>query len=310
MRIAVRLDDGDRLREPEEPAGARSACVERSHAYTARSGKEKQPVASTFKDILYDKSGGVATITINRPDVLNAFRPLTVDELITAFNDAGEDDEIGVVVLTGAGDRAFSAGGDQKVRGRDGYQDDGSSGRMRVPELHTAIRMNPKPVIAMVNGYAIGGGHVLHVICDLSIASETAVFGQAGPRVGSFDAGFGTVFLSRIVGEKKAREIWYLCKQYSAQEALEMGLVNKVVPPERLAAETREWTERLLEMSPTALRLLKASFNQDTDWVYGLQAMAHGAVSMFYNTEEAEEGVQAFREKRKPDFSPYRKQRW
>ena len=271
----------------------------------------------TFTDILFEKSDGIATVTINRPEVLNAFRPRTVDELIAAFEDAGNDDAIGVVVLTGAGDRAFCSGGDQKLRGPDGYQDaEGAEGegarkaRMRVPELHTAIRMIPKPVIAMVNGYAIGGGHVLQVIYDLSIASENAVFGQAGPRVGSFDAGFGTVFLSRIVGEKKAREIWYLCLQYSAQEALDMGLVNKVVAPGQLETATREWADRLLEMSPTALRMLKASFNQDTDWVYGLQAMAHGAVSMFYNTAEAQEGAEAFREKRKPDFSPYRKQSW
>ena len=265
---------------------------------------------SEFTDILYEKAGGIATITINRPEVLNAFRPLTVEELIAAFQDAGEDDDIGVVVLTGTGDRAFCVGGDQKIRGTEGYQDTDGPQRMRVPELHTAIRMLPKPVIAMVNGYAIGGGHVLHVICDLSLASENAIFGQAGPRVGSFDAGFGTIFLSRIVGEKKAREIWFLCRQYSAQEALDMGLVNKVVPHEQLASETREWARLLLEMSPTALRFLKASFNQDTDWAYGLQAMSHGAVSMFYGTEESEEGVQAFREKRKPDFSPYRKQSW
>ena len=261
-------------------------------------------------DILYDKRAGVATVTINRPDVLNAFRPRTVDELIAAFQDAWDDDEIAVIVLTGAGDRAFCSGGDQKLRGASGYREGEAPERLRVPELHTIIRMVPKPVIAMVNGYAIGGGHVLHVVCDLSIASETAVFGQAGPRVGSFDAGFGTVFLSRIVGEKKAREIWYLCRQYSAQEALEMGLVNKVVPPDRLAAETREWADRMLEMSPTALRFLKASFNQDTDWAYGMQAMAHGAVSLFYATPEAQEGAQAFVEKRKPDFGTFRRGSW
>ena len=267
-------------------------------------------MTSPYTDIIYEKRDGIATVTINRPEVLNAFRPLTVDELIAAFHDAGDDDEIGVVVLTGAGDRAFCSGGDQKVRGKEGYQTGAGKERMRVPELHTAIRMIPKPVIAMVNGYAIGGGHVLHVICDLSIASDTAIFGQTGPKVGSFDAGFGTVFLSRIVGEKRAREIWYLCEQYPASEALAMGLVNKVVPPDRLKAETRAWAERILEMSPTALRMLKASFNQDTDWAYGLQAVAHGAVTMFYNSDEAQEGVDAFREKRKPDFSPYRKQSW
>ena len=263
-------------------------------------------MAPDFIDILYDKQAGIATITINRPEVLNAFRPLTVDELIEAFRDAGEDESIGVVVLTGAGERAFCSGGDQKLRGKEGYLDDGATRPIRVPELHTAIRMAPKPVIAKVNGYAIGGGHVLHVVCDLSIASDNAIFGQAGPRVGSFDAGFGTIFLSRIVGEKKAREIWYLCKQYSAQEALGMGLVNTVVSQARLDAECQEWAERLLEMSPSALRMLKASFNQDTDWAYGLQEMAHAAVSWFYGTEEAAEGNRAFNEKRKPDFSRFR----
>ena len=267
-------------------------------------------MADEFTDILYEKNAGVATVTINRPEVLNAFRPRTVDEMIAAFQDAWDDDDVGVVVLTGAGDRAFCSGGDQKIRGGGGYREGEAPERMRVPELHTIIRMIPKPVIAQVNGYAIGGGHVLHVICDLSIAGENAIFGQAGPRVGSFDAGFGTIFLSRIVGEKKAREIWYLCLQYSAQEALEMGLLNKVVPQERLADACREWADRMLEMSPTALRMLKASFNQDTDWAYGMQAMSHGAVSMFYGTPEAQEGAQAFVEKRKPDFSPWRRQSW
>ena len=264
----------------------------------------------TYTDILYDKSDGVATISINRPEVRNAFRPLTVDELIAAFQDAWEDDDVGVVILTGVGDKAFSSGGDQKSRGPEGYRDDTGRTKLRITELHTVMRMIPKPVIAAVNGYAIGGGHVLHVICDLSIASENAVFGQSGPKVGSFDAGFGTVFLARVVGEKKAREIWYLCRQYSAQEALEMGLVNKVVPPDELMAEARAWADRMLEMSPTALRFLKASFNQDTDWAYGLQQMAHGAVHLFYNTGEAQEGVRAFTEKRPPDFTPYRKQGW
>lgn len=263
-----------------------------------------------YTDILYEKSGGIATVTINRPAVRNAFRPLTVDEMIAAFQDAWEDDEVGVVILTGAGDKAFSSGGDQKVRGRGGYQDETGRTKLRITELHTVIRMIPKPVIAAVNGFAIGGGHVLHVICDLSIASENAVFGQTGPKVGSFDAGFGTVFLARVVGEKKAREIWYLCRQYSAQEALEMGLVNRVVPPGDLMAEARAWADRILEMSPTALRFLKASFNQDTDWAYGLQQMAHGAVHLFYATDEAEEGARAFNEKRPPNFTPFHKQAW
>ena len=264
----------------------------------------------TYEDILYEKGGGIATVTINRPAVRNAFRPLTVDEMIAAFQDAWEDDEVGVVILTGAGDKAFSSGGDQKVRGEDGYRDGTGRAKLRITELHAVIRMIPKPVIAAVNGFAIGGGHVLHVICDLSLASENAVFGQTGPRVGSFDAGFGTVFLARVVGEKKAREIWYLCRQYSAREALEMGLVNKIVPPRELMAEAHAWAARILEMSPTALRFLKASFNQDTDWAYGLQQMAHGAVHLFYNTDEAAEGVRAFNEKRPPDFAPFRRQSW
>jgi len=261
-----------------------------------------------FQDILYQKGEGVARVTMNRPQVLNAFRPRTIDEMVEAFGDAWHDDDVGVVVLTGSGDRAFCSGGDQRVRGPGGYQDEGGRARLQVLELHRAIRMIPKPVIAMVNGYAIGGGHVLHVLCDLSIASETAIFGQTGPKVGSFDAGFGSIYLARIVGEKKAREIWYLCRQYSAREALEMGLVNKVVPPAELEEETMRWCRDLLERSPTALRMLKASFNADTDWVYGLQAVAHGATSLFYRTEEALEGRAAFLEKRRPDFAPFRRQ--
>jgi naphthoate synthase len=263
-----------------------------------------------FKDIFYNKKDGIAKVTINRPEVRNAFRPRTVDEMIAAFEDAWHDDTIGVVVLTGAGDRAFCSGGDQKLRSKGGYKDESGTPRLQVLQLHRLIRMIPKPVIAMVNGYAIGGGHVLHVLCDLSIASDTAIFGQTGPKVGSFDAGFGSVFLSRIVGEKKAREIWFLCRQYSAQEALEMGLVNRVVSPDNLEEETSLWCRDLLDKSPTALRMLKASFNADTDWVYGLQAVAHGATSLFYTTEEAAEGRDAFVEKRKPDFSPFRRMPW
>ena len=263
-----------------------------------------------FKDIFYNKKDGIAKVTINRPEVRNAFRPRTVDEMITAFEDAWHDETIGVVVLTGVGDRAFCSGGDQKLRGKGGYKDESGTPRLQVLQLHRLIRMMPKPVIAMVNGYAIGGGHVLHVLCDLSIASDTAIFGQTGPKVGSFDAGFGSVFLSRIVGEKKAREIWFLCRQYSAQEALEMGLVNRVVSPDNLEEETSLWCRDLLDKSPTALRMLKASFNADTDWVYGLQAVAHGATSLFYTTEEAAEGRDAFVEKRKPDFSSFRRMPW
>ncbi len=267
-------------------------------------------MSSAYTDILYRKGGGVATVTINRPEVLNAFRPLTVDEMIDAFKDAWHDDDVGVAVLTGAGERAFCSGGDQKRRGHGGYEDESGVPRLQVLELHRTLRAMPKPVIAAVNGYAIGGGHVLHLLCDLTLASENAIFGQAGPRVGSFDAGFGSVMLSRIVGEKKAREIWYLCRQYSAQEALEMGLVNKVVPLTQLEDETLAWAGEMLSKSPTALRFLKASFNADTDWVYGMQAIAHGATSLFYQTEEAREGRNAFIEKRKPDFSPYRRQPW
>ena len=267
-------------------------------------------MSRSFEDIVYEKSEGVAKVTINRPEVMNAFRPKTIDEMVEAFKDAWEDDQSGVVVLTGAGDRAFCSGGDQRLKGPGGYKDESGVARMQVLELHRTIRSIPKPVIAMVNGYAIGGGHVLHVICDLSIASETARFGQTGPRVGSFDGGFGAVFLAQVVGEKKAREIWYLCRQYSAREAMDMGLVNCVVPPEELESETRAWCQDILQRSPTALRMLKASFNAATDWVYGLQAVAHGANSLFYGTAEALEGSNAFLEKRQPDFSPYRHMPW
>jgi len=264
-----------------------------------------------MEDILYQKDVGIATVTINRPEVRNAFRPKTIDEMVSAFLDAWHDDDIGVVVLTGAGDMAFCSGGDQRLRGLGGYQDNSQElPRLQVLELHRVIRMIPKPVIAMVNGYAIGGGHVIQVLCDLSIASETAIFGQVGPKVGSFDAGFGTIYLAAIVGEKKAREIWYLCRQYSANEALDMGLINKVVPPEELHSETQQWCRELLEKSPTALRMLKSSFNAATDWAYGLEAVAHGATSLYYRTEEANEGRLAFLEKRKPDFTPYRHMPW
>ena len=267
-------------------------------------------MAATYSDIIYDKSDGIATVTINRPEVRNAFRPRTIDEMIDAFKDAWADEEIGVVILTGEGDKAFCSGGDQRQRGKGGYNDEGGTPRLQVLELHRTIRAIPKPVIAAVNGYAIGGGHVLHLLCDLTLASDNAVFGQTGPKVGSFDAGFGTVLLSRIVGEKKAREIWYLCRQYNAQEALDMGLINTVVPLAGLMDESRKWAGEMLDKSPTALRFLKASFNADTDWVYGMQAIAHGATSLFYQTEEAWEGRTAFLEKRKPNFSRFRHQPW
>jgi naphthoate synthase len=260
----------------------------------------------TYTDILYEKKDGVAWITINRPEVRNAFRTRTVHELIDAFTEARFDPEVGVVVLTGAGDKAFCAGGDQKERGAGGYGRDGER-PMDVEALHNAIRHCPKPVIAMVNGYAIGGGHVLHVLCDLTIAAETAIFGQTGPRVGSVDAGFGTGYLARIVGEKKAREIWYLCRQYTAQEALAMGLVNKVVPLAELRAETERWCRELLEKSPTALRLAKQSFNIDSEQRAGVAQFATTALHLYYQTEEALEGRNAFVEKRPPDFRRFRR---
>ena len=243
-----------------------------------------------FEDILYETRDGVAWITINRPEVRNAFRGQTVDEMIAAFRAAWADREVGVVVLTGAGDKAFCSGGDQKERGAGGYGGGGGIG-LDVARLHGVIRNIPKPVIAMVNGYAIGGGHVLHVLCDLTIAADTAIFGQIGPRVGSVDPGFGTAYLARIVGEKKAREIWYLCRQYSAAEALAMGLVNKVVPAGELRAEVEAWCRELLAKSPTALKLAKFSFNADTDHIHGISELGFSALELYYRTPEAEVAV-------------------
>src|SRR5216117_4252902 len=240
----------------------------------------------TYEDILYDARDGVAWITINRPEVRNAFRAKTVDELIAAFRAAWGDPEVGVVVLTGAGDKAFSAGGDQRERTGGGYTG-GTGLGMDMHGLHGVIRAIPKPVIAMVNGYAIGGGHVLHVLCDLTIAADTAVFGQTGPRVGSVDPGFGTAYLARVVGEKKAREIWYLCRQYGAQEALAMGLVNKVVPLRDLRAEVEQWCRELLEKSPTALAMAKQSFNIDSETRAGVAELATTALNLYYQTDEA-----------------------
>ncbi|HUJ74872.1 MAG TPA: 1,4-dihydroxy-2-naphthoyl-CoA synthase [bacterium] len=266
----------------------------------------KQP----YQDILYAKRDGVATVTMNRPQVYNAFRPQTIDEMIHAFGDAWYDESIGVVVLTGAQGN-FCTGGDQKIRGDAGYVDERTdAGRLQVRNLHRMIREVPKPVIAAVDGYAIGGGHVLHVLCDLTLCSDRARFGQTGPKVGSFDAGFGAILLARTVGEKKAREIWYLCEQYDAQQALQMGLVNKVVPAAELEAETQRWCRSILAKSPTALRFMKAGFNADTDHVYGLQAIAHGATHLFYGTEEAREGREAWKAKRAPNFSKYRRTPW
>ena len=261
--------------------------------------------AAEFSDIRYEKAESIAKITIRRPEVRNAFRPLTVTEMGQAFTDAREDSDIGVVILTGEGDLAFCSGGDQKVRGEGGYVGDDGVPRLNILDVQRQIRTLPKPVIAMVAGYAIGGGHVLHVVCDLSIAADNAVFGQTGPRVGSFDGGFGSSYLARIVGQKKAREIWFLCKQYSAQEALDMGLVNRVVELADLESTTIDWARQILKNSPTALRLLKASLNADCDGQAGLQQLAGDATLLFYLTEEGKEGKNAFLEKREPDFGKF-----
>jgi naphthoate synthase len=258
-----------------------------------------------YEDIIYETYNGIAKITINRPEVHNAFRPKTVAEMIDAFSYARDDSKIGVIILTGAGGKAFCSGGDQKVRGHGGYVGDDHIPRLNVLDLQRLIRVIPKPVIAMVAGYAIGGGHVLHVVCDLTIAADNAIFGQTGPKVGSFDGGYGAGYLARIVGHKKAREIWYLCRQYTAQEALEMGLVNKVVPLEQLEEETVKWAQEILEKSPTAIRFLKAAFNADSDGLAGIQQLAGDATLLFYTTEEAKEGRDAFKEKRKPNFQQF-----
>ncbi len=260
----------------------------------------------TYEDIEYQRcEEGIAKITINRPKVHNAFRPETIAELIQAFREAKEDPEVGVIILTGKGDKAFCSGGDQRVRGHAGYVGGDGVARLNVLELQRDIRTLPKPVIAMVAGYAIGGGHVLHVVCDLTIAADNAVFGQTGPKVGSFDAGYGASYLARIVGQKKAREIWYLCRQYNAEQALAMGLVNCVVPLAQLEEETVAWCRQILQHSPTALRLLKAGLNADVDGQTGLQQLAGDATMLFYMTDEAKEGQQAFLEKRPPDFTRF-----
>ena len=262
---------------------------------------------SDYSDILYEiPEPGVAKITINRPEVRNAFRPKTVREMSDAFERARRDPSVGVIILTGAGDKAFCSGGDQRIRGDDGYRDeDSGETNLNVLDLQMQIRRLPKPVIAMVAGYAVGGGHVLHVVCDLTIAADNARFGQTGPRVGSFDGGYGAALLARIVGHKKAREIWYLCEQYDAQEALQMGLVNRVVPLERLEEETLKVCRSILEKSPLALRLLKAAFVADTDGLAGQQQLAGDATLLYYLSEEAQEGRDAYVQKRKPDFSKF-----
>jgi naphthoate synthase len=268
-----------------------------------------QPV-KTYEDILYHKADGIAKITINRPHKRNAFRPKTIFELYEAFIDAREDPSIGVILLTGAGPHtdgkyAFCSGGDQSIRGEAGYIGEDGVPRLNVLDLQRLIRTIPKVVIALVAGYAIGGGHVLHLICDLSIAAENAVFGQTGPKVGSFDAGFGASYLARVVGQKKAREIWFLCRQYSAQEALDMGLVNTVVPIEQLETEGIQWAQEILQKSPLAIRCLKAAFNADCDGQAGIQELAGNATMLYYMVEESAEGKNAFLEKREPDFRQF-----
>jgi len=263
--------------------------------------------AAKFEDILYHKAEGIAKITINRPEIRNAFRPQTVNEMRQALNDARDDSGIGVIILTGAGDLAFCSGGDQKIRGDSGYKDGQGVHRLNVLDFQRDIRVCPKPVIAMVAGYAIGGGHVLHMICDLTIAADNARFGQTGPKVGSFDGGFGASYMARIVGQKKAREIWFLCRQYDAREALDMGLVNTVVPLAALEAETVKWCREILANSPLAIRCLKAALNADCDGQAGLQELAGNATMLYYMSEEGQEGRNAFVEKRKPDFSKFPK---
>lgn len=256
-------------------------------------------------DITYQKGEGIARIAIDRPEVHNAFRPQTLFELSRAFADAREDPSVGVIILTGEGGRAFCSGGDQRIRKSRGYVGDDGVPRLNVLDLQRQIRTLPKPVVAMVAGYAIGGGHVLHLVCDLTIAADNAVFGQTGPRVGSFDAGFGAAYMASVVGQKKAREIWFLCRQYDAKAALEMGLVNTVVPLPMLEEETVRWCREMLSLSPTALRLMKAAFNAGLDGQAGIQELAGNATMLFYQTEEAQEGKQAFLEKRSPDFKQF-----
>jgi naphthoate synthase len=261
--------------------------------------------AGDYGDIAYETAEGIAKITICRPEVRNAFRPRTLFELSHAFNAARDDPDVGVIILTGQGDRAFCSGGDQRVRGDDGYVDEAGVGRLNVLDLQIQIRRTPKPVVAMVAGYAIGGGHVLHVVCDLTIAADNARFGQTGPRVGSFDGGYGSGLLARVVGQKKAREIWFLCRQYDAEEALAMGLVNAVVPLDQLEEETVAWCRRMLEHSPLALRMIKASCNAVDDGMAGIQQLAGDATLLYYSSAEAQEGRDAYLHKRSPDFARF-----
>jgi len=278
-------------------------------AMTKTTETSVQPIqwqeAGVYKEILYHKAEGIAKITINRPRVRNAFTPLTVDEMMHALNDARFDPNVGVVILTGAGDKAFCSGGDQRVRGHAGYMDERGVARLNVLDFQRQMRTCPKPIIAMVAGYAIGGGHILHLMADLTIAADNAIFGQTGPRVGSFDAGYGSAYLARIVGQKKAREIWFLCRQYDARQALDMGLVNAVVPLARLEEETVQWCREILANSPIALRCIKAAMNADCDGQAGLQELAGDATMLFYMSEEGQEGRDAYLEKRPPNFGKF-----
>lgn len=267
-----------------------------------------QDCTGSYQEILYHKMPGIAKITINRPQVRNAFTPLTVNEMRQAFSDARFDENIGVIILTGYGKEAFCSGGDQKVRGDyGGYKDSSGVHHLNVLDFQRDIKTCPKPVIAMVAGYAIGGGHVLHLVCDLTIAADNAIFGQTGPKVGSFDGGYGASYMARIVGQKKAREIWFLCRKYNAQQALDMGLVNTVVPYEKLEEETIQWCQEILANSPIAIRCLKSALNADVDGQTGLQELAGNATMLFYMTEEGQEGRNAFNEKRKPDFTKFKR---
>ena len=263
--------------------------------------------ANQYSDIKYHKAEGIAKITINRPEVRNAFRPQTVHQMSDALHDARNDESIGVIILTGEGEKAFCSGGDQKIRGDAGYKDSDGTNRLNVLDFQRQMRTCPKPIIAMIAGFAIGGGHILHLLCDISIAADNAIFGQTGPKVGSFDGGYGSSYMARIVGQKKAREIWFLCRQYNATQALEMGLVNTVVPYVQLESETVQWCKEILANSPIAIRCLKAALNADCDGQAGLQELAGNATMLFYMSEEGQEGRNAFVEKRKPDFTKYPK---
>jgi len=287
---------------------AKKRWTEEQSRRTIEPGADWRPGGGDFEDIRYELAEGIAKITIDRADVRNAFRPQTVVELSQAFERAREDTEVGVIVLAGEGPLAFCSGGDQRVRGDSGYMAEGATvGRFHVTDLHVQMRRLPKPIVAMVAGYAVGGGHVLHVICDLTIAADNARFGQTGPKVGSFDGGFGAGVLAELVGPKKAKEIWFLCRQYGAEEAVDMGLVNTVVPLEELERETVRWCREMLELSPFSLRLLKASFNAAEDGLAGIQQLAHDANLLFYMSEEAQEGRDAYKEGRVPDFTKFPK---